>query len=1388
MKNNGNKINILNANPQQIKVNLNQKNSNINVIQAPLYQEYPEYYNLDQNKIIMDELKNVKYQDYLDPNTYNDDNIFTEYESLPKYSINPLNIYKLGNIPSKDFECIYNNTNGDINKDNELIINNQNKHNLYRSIYNNENYTSRAQGKQRKITSLKGNKKTNIYQNTSNSYNNMKDNSSKSLINQKNSFQRGTKLNISKSLIEYPLNFSKNIIRNKSKYKSYNNTVSQEDNEEENEDELIIKIPKRQITKSRKKDIGKYYISTPNTSNSNKKETRQNKPNFGFNRRKNNDIISPDNIDINHISNIKTSNFNTYTKHENDTINSYNSCYNFYQKGGDINPQKKNEININMHNTMNNFGYINTNNSVQELNQINPFYSRMNNEDIYMNENGSKYINIIDPDFKNNNKKINIIDDNYDDDDNNFTKINIQRHMKGQKSLEIPNSLSTREMQFNNILDISKFIKYKKKLLEEFCHCLEEFIFINVKNNFDSFINKLRKISKEKPHNFLLLKRLQNKGIKKNIYKERACSYKYNTSNPFYASININNINNNNANIHRKNNYITNDPSKDFLGRNSVYDFEKNNYIYNNREMKKVQQNYRIGKSQERTDANEANNRYYLNDNYYNNNKKDIHNYGKNVNKVKDRQMTSIEKYGNNVYIPKKFKKISNYNTTNKLNIKKKSRLNNLNDYFNMMNSHKKSRILNTENDMNKSHDLDDEIIRAKIKKNYNINYIKNNNSNNIQDMSYDANNNNHLSINKEFENGLLNQINDNSKENTNIISIKDINDSKNKPNVKPIYKKKIKITQAKSKIFGNKRIANDNNNKMINNKNRKAEKVLSPNMRQIQNNNFEKIEKINITSLSNKKENIENRCINQINLENNNKEIMINKDNKTNNINNNKQTTYIENNNQNNNEINSNDNENNNNKSVLSKDNPEKINDNGNNNIQIKKNNEEGNNVEVNNNNENNEMINTNNNDLIGSNGNNIINDDTEESDENVTKEIIVKDVSTRDKRLNVFIKYIEINGLNKVKNKINNSHLFNVFHTHSIYLPTLFPKKNNSYYSNYLYGNQNNKIKLHKILSSIIEEEEKSKAAGSVNNSIISEEENYKNGNFSHFYLQSVKYVTTFLQSIFNDKKKDMFFKFFKILKRIKNDAFLKGLINQKKYQSLKNLKEDNDEENENNTSGDVILYNVNDNFSADINYFGSKSNDRKDINNIRNKNNYNNISHEEYQNEININKIKEALDLGDDMPGIDKKHASSNNLINILNDEHLYINTTKLNLSMDNNDINKTKNSQTIKDSEERVINKNDKIKKLKEIIGHVEEYENLRIVQKYFKEWEKMGNEENEINDDNKNNKDDEDNNNEVDYAKNVTISEACRSLSDVILDFKIYLVKYCLKNKNKMEYE
>ena len=298
-----------------------------------------------------------------------------------------------------------------------------------------------------------------------------------------------------------------------------------------------------------------------------------------------------------------------------------------------------------------------------------------------------------------------------------------------------------------------------------------------------------------------------------------------------------------------------------------------------------------------------------------------------------------------------------------------------------------------------------------------------------------------------------------------------------------------------------------------------------------------------------------------------------------------------------------------------------------------------------------------------------------------------------------------------------------------------------------------------MHKILSSTIEEEEKSKVAGSGNNSIISEEDNC-NGNYSHFYIQSIKYVTNFLQSILDDKKKDIFFQFFKTLKRIKNEAFLKGLINQKKMQSLNNLKDDNDmdEENENNTSGDVILYNVNDNFNVDIDYFGSKSNDRKDISknrnkNIKNKNKLKNVDKkkEKIKEEENCKKSENQPDIMQD-----KKYSSASN-IHKFKEENLVINNN-INLSMD---LDKKEINKKILDyiNEDELKNKQDKIEKLK-------------------------------INDDNRNDlnnnneiHDNEANENEinVDYEKNVTISEACRGLSDVILDFKIYLVRFCLKN-------
>ena len=70
-------------------------------------------------------------------------------------------------------------------------------------------------------------------------------------------------------------------------------------------------------------------------------------------------------------------------------------------------------------------------------------------------------------------------------------------------------------------------------------------------------------------------------------------------------------------------------------------------------------------------------------------------------------------------------------------------------------------------------------------------------------------------------------------------------------------------------------------------------------------------------------------------------------------------------------------------------------------------------------------------------SNGNNVINEDTDESEDNVIKEIIVKDVSTRDKRLNVFIKYIEMQGIRNNSTSFTNNHPLCLLQTDSIYFP---------------------------------------------------------------------------------------------------------------------------------------------------------------------------------------------------------------------------------------------------------------------------------------------------------------------------------------------------------------
>ena len=172
MKINGGKINLLGVdlNTQQIKVNKKlSKNININKIQ--INPNYYSNYNSNRNEFVNNENKNVKYKSNLDLDSYSNNSVYTEYDSVQKYSINPSNIYGFGRNQTNDIKTLYNNTNANLNNSNKLISKIQNNHN--RLTFNNtkKNFTERESGKHKKMASYKGNNRFNFSISFQNYYN-----------------------------------------------------------------------------------------------------------------------------------------------------------------------------------------------------------------------------------------------------------------------------------------------------------------------------------------------------------------------------------------------------------------------------------------------------------------------------------------------------------------------------------------------------------------------------------------------------------------------------------------------------------------------------------------------------------------------------------------------------------------------------------------------------------------------------------------------------------------------------------------------------------------------------------------------------------------------------------------------------------------------------------------------------------------------------------------------------------------------------------------------------------------------------------------------------------------------------------------------------------------
>ena len=368
MKNNDGKRNLVRKKTHQIKVNRKLSNNNIqNLNQAFVSQNYQQ----KQNKLISEDNKNIKIQEFFFPGSYANKNVCTEYDSSPKFLIYPINSFKSNKILPNDYKTIYSNTNGNINKEKNLNLNNKNKL-LFK------NYTNRELGKAPKLANFKNNKAFNPHKSSTNSKN----------------FQHPGNLYAPRSGTQYPINLS-NII-SKNKFQSFNNNKKNNNNSlsKINTNDIYNINLNSQKLPSKNQKMKKYNIISPITSynsHNNKKAIKQNKSNLTY-KRKDRSIISPENINTNYIRKLKTSNSNNYYKSENDNVANYSSCYNFYQKTNNNIPTKNNP---GMLNTINNFGYLNINNSIEpNPNKRLPLFGQISNEDLYQNEN--EYIKIVD--------------------------------------------------------------------------------------------------------------------------------------------------------------------------------------------------------------------------------------------------------------------------------------------------------------------------------------------------------------------------------------------------------------------------------------------------------------------------------------------------------------------------------------------------------------------------------------------------------------------------------------------------------------------------------------------------------------------------------------------------------------------------------------------------------------------------------------------------------------------------------------------------------------------------------------------------------------------------------------------------------------------------------
>ena len=394
-----------------------------------------------------------------------------------------------------------------------------------------------------------------------------------------------------------------------------------------------------------------------------------------------------------------------------------------------------------------------------------------------------------------------------------------------------------------------------------------------------------------------------------------------------------------------------------------------------------------------------------------------------------------------------------------------------------------------------------------------------------------------------------------------------------------------------------------------------------------------------------------------------------------------------------------------------------------------------------------------------------------------NKYSEMIIKNVCTKDKRLHVFIKYVE-SGNNLIKRnkkfyrKLISSHIDSItlrtqnYNHKSFALINSFINNENdfdnaileknriynfaserkilNYKDNQINDNkekEKNKLR-NKKLKNIGEEESQSNQKITLNNSISStEEKNSKNEDINN----SIIYLINFLQNLFDDNKKLILFNFFKNLKKIKTNALLHTSIKNKEKNKSKNENFINSQRYNNKNIIEINNFNnyKNLNRSTDIKLKDEK---KKNLKNDLSKSLNTKITRNN-NNDYNLSHIISKLHLKEENFQVDNKlNNKMTNNIKKLNKRHYNTSFNKNNIyNSTNNSIYLDKKDSLIEDSlklkEETINSKRDEINKEKEkekikeiklaklgkIFKNLEQENNIiNAIKEQFLEWSNNNN--------------------------------------------------------------